>query len=193
MAPGPVMRFLLAHKLGRVLQTLAKLCAGLKKPDAQTVLRPGAITPFLRPLEFQKIRFLGGKLGTQIAEDFDAQLVGELWKVPLEELQRKYGAESGLWAWEIIRGIDRSEVTRKQEVKSMISSKNFKPPISTWEEAVSVFLLVVQREAPSDLLCCTAVTLAPNHISRAHFTTERSPRDQSRGLGKSSFVDPWST
>lgn len=139
--------------LSKTEQTLAKLCAGLNKPDAQTVLRPGAITAFLQPLEFQKIRFLGGKLGSQIAEDFGANLVGELWRVPLEEMQRKYGGEAGLWAWEILRGIDRGEVTQKQEVKSMISSKNFKPPIGSWEEAVRppcpLFALAWFEDAPS--------------------------------------------
>lgn len=124
------------------MKTLAKLCAGLNKPDAQTVLRPEAIANFLKPLEFQRIRFLGGKLGRDIAEQFDATLVGELWKVPLEELQRKFGAEAGLWAWEITRGIDRAEVAKKTDVKSMLSSKNFKPSISSWEEAVRQSLIV---------------------------------------------------
>lgn len=79
---------------------------------------------------------LGGKLGRDIAEAFDASLVGELWKVPLTELQSKFGAESGLWAHGILRGIDHGEVSRKTDVKSMLSSKNFKPPIASWEEAV---------------------------------------------------------
>jgi len=85
------------------------LCAGFHKPDAQTILRASAIAGFLRPLQFQKIRFLGGKLGTAIAEEYDAKTVGDLWTVSLDELQRKFGAESGLWAFEIIRGIDGGE------------------------------------------------------------------------------------
>jgi DNA polymerase eta len=45
----------------------------------QTILRDNAISSFLRPLKFQKIRFLGGKLGVTIAELYDAKTVGDLW------------------------------------------------------------------------------------------------------------------
>lgn len=45
----------------------------------QTVLRPSAVAGFLRPMQFQKIRFLGGKLGASIAAEYDAAIVGDLW------------------------------------------------------------------------------------------------------------------
>ncbi|KAK4701217.1 DNA polymerase eta, partial [Phenoliferia sp. Uapishka_3] len=135
---------------------LAKLCSAWKKPNAQTILRFTAVGSFLRPMGFQvflptdksiiapyqnlttvqKIRNLGGKLGNTIAEAYEAQTVGDLLTVSVQEFQRKMGEESGMWVWEIVRGLDFSEVEAKTQVKSMLSSKNFKPAISKFSEVV---------------------------------------------------------
>lgn len=126
---------------------LAKLCSSYKKPNAQTVLRPSCIKSFLRDLEVSKIRFLGGKLGKSLIElihhpqeekeeDRLTTRVGEVWKVELSVLQNKLGDETGMWVWEIVRGIDKTEVEPKTQVKSMMSSKNFRPSISSWEEGI---------------------------------------------------------
>ncbi|KAG8838551.1 DNA-directed DNA polymerase eta rad30 [Serendipita sp. 405] len=60
------------------LFTNFQLAASYKKPASQSVLRNSAIPSYLRPMPFQKIRFLGGKLGAVIAEEYDVQTVGEL-------------------------------------------------------------------------------------------------------------------
>lgn len=54
------------------------LLVALIRP-AQTILRNDAISSFLRPLKFTKIRSLGGKLGNAIAQEYDAATVGDLW------------------------------------------------------------------------------------------------------------------
>ncbi|POW16662.1 hypothetical protein PSTT_01109 [Puccinia striiformis] len=99
---------------------LAKLCSAYKKPDAQTILRAGAVRDFLRPFEISKIRFLGGKLG---------QSVSDLINDSPEKKAAGLGEDTGIWVWEIVRGVDRSEVEIKTQVKSMMSSKNFRPSI----------------------------------------------------------------
>ncbi|KAI0714431.1 DNA/RNA polymerase [Cerioporus squamosus] len=113
---------------------LAKLTASYKKPMNQTVLRNAAIPNYLRPMPFQKIRFLGGKLGKALAEEYDVSTVGDLLYVILmevdDEMQRKFGEES-IWVYEILRGIDRTEVKEKSVVnKSMLASKNLPHPIT---------------------------------------------------------------
>ncbi|KAK4047138.1 N-acetyltransferase eso1 [Microbotryomycetes sp. JL201] len=115
---------------------LAKLCSAWKKPNNQTVLRRAAIPAFLRPMPFQKIRNLGGKLGNQVSDVHKANTVGDLLDITLPEMQAKLGDESGTWLYEIIRGIDYTEVEAKTQVKSMISSKNFRPYITKYSEAV---------------------------------------------------------
>lgn len=129
----------------RLVQMLAKLCSAFKKPANQTILRNAAVLPFLRPLKFQKVRWLGGKLGIQLAEATGATTVGDLWTVPLETLQQSLGEGEGAWVWEIVRGVDHSEVEMKRETKSMLSSKNFRPSITSWGEAVRSCTLLSAR------------------------------------------------
>lgn len=44
----------------------------------QTVMRQAAIPAFLNPMEFTKIRFLGGKLGDAMAKEYEANTVGDM-------------------------------------------------------------------------------------------------------------------
>lgn len=50
----------------------------LTSRTAQTILRYSAVPAFLRPMPFQKIRNLGGKLGTAVKETYEANTVGDL-------------------------------------------------------------------------------------------------------------------
>ncbi|KAG8700469.1 DNA-directed DNA polymerase eta rad30 [Ceratobasidium sp. 394] len=87
---------------------LAKLSASYRKPMAQSVLRNVAIPGYLGPMPFQKIRFLGGKLGDAMATQFEATTVAELKEIDLEDMQKRFGEES-IWVWNVLRGIDYSE------------------------------------------------------------------------------------
>ncbi|CAE6384978.1 unnamed protein product [Rhizoctonia solani] len=113
---------------------LAKLSASYRKPMAQSVLRNAAIPGYLGPMPFQKIRFLGGKLGDAIATQFGATTVSELREIELEDMQRRCGEES-IWVWNVLRGIDYSEVKERTSLKSMMASKNVRPGITTTEQA----------------------------------------------------------
>ncbi|KAF5342111.1 hypothetical protein D9611_001599 [Ephemerocybe angulata] len=114
---------------------LAKLAASYRKPDGQSILRNAAIPNYLIPMPFQKIRFLGGKLGKAFAEQYDVSTVGDLLTISLDEMQSKFGEES-VWVYEILRGIDRSEVKDKGTTltKSMLASKNLPKPITKASE-----------------------------------------------------------
>ncbi|CAE6524158.1 unnamed protein product [Rhizoctonia solani] len=113
---------------------LAKLSASYRKPMAQSVLRNVAIPGYLGPMPFQKIRFLGGKLGDAMATQFGATTVSELREIELEDMQRRCGEES-IWVWNVLRGIDYSEVKERTALKSMMASKNVRPAITTAEQA----------------------------------------------------------
>jgi len=72
---------------------------------------------------------LGGKLGTALAKEYEVSTVAELLSISLDEMQHKFGEES-IWVYEVIRGIDRSEVKEKPVMtKSMAASKNLPKPI----------------------------------------------------------------
>ncbi|KDR78895.1 hypothetical protein GALMADRAFT_224148 [Galerina marginata CBS 339.88] len=113
---------------------LAKLTASYKKLNNQSILRNSAIPNYLKPMQFQKIRFLGGKLGDALAKEYDVSTVGDLL-TNLEEMQSKFGDDC-VWVYEVLRGIDRSEVKDKGSNlnKSMLASKNLPKPITKASE-----------------------------------------------------------
>ena len=114
---------------------LAKLGSAHKKPNQQTVVRNRAVQNFLSDFKFTKIRGLGGKLGEQIISAFNTDTVKDLLLVPVEQLKQKLGDDTGTWVYEIIRGIDCSEVNSRTQLKSMLSAKSFRPSINTPEQA----------------------------------------------------------
>lgn len=115
---------------------LSKLGSGHKKPNQQTVIRSRAVKQFLSGIKFTKIRYLGGKLGDQIAESFKTEAVKDLFDVPVEQLKSKLGDETGVWVYNTIRGVDTSEVNSRTEIKSMLSAKSFRPGINTFDQGI---------------------------------------------------------
>lgn len=117
---------------------LSKLGSGHKKPNQQTVVRSRAAQHFLSDLvaDFTRIRNLGGKLGDQVAQVFDTKEVKKLLLVPLEQLKSKLGDDTGIWVYNTIRGTDTSEVTARTQIKSMLSTKVFRPGINKFEQGV---------------------------------------------------------
>ena len=107
-----------------------ELCSAWKKPNNQTVLRQAAAPAFLRDMDFTDIRFLGGKLGSAIATEYGAKTVGDMLDVSLEEMQKRFGEES-IWVYNILRGIDHTEVKERVATKSMLASKNTNPHVKT--------------------------------------------------------------
>ncbi|KAJ7510393.1 hypothetical protein B0H11DRAFT_2168718 [Mycena galericulata] len=109
---------------------LAKLCASYRKPMDQTILRNAAIPNYIKPMAFQKIRFLGGKLGDSLASEYDVSTVADLLSISLDEMQTRFGEES-IWIYNVLRGVDHTEVKEKQALnKSMLASKNLPTPIT---------------------------------------------------------------
>lgn len=77
------------------------------------MLRECARPDFMRDVPFNKIRNMGGKLGTEVGADLDIVNSSELWSYSIEELQRKFGKSTGLYIYNICRGIDNEEGTNK--------------------------------------------------------------------------------
>ncbi|KAL4964288.1 DNA/RNA polymerase [Aspergillus stella-maris] len=108
---------------------LAKLAAGRNKPNGQTVVLPGAVSSFLSSSRVTKIRGLGRILGRHLVREFETDQVSSLLSVTLPRLQSVLGLEAGRWVYDVIRGIDRSEVVRRIHVQSMLSAKTFVPKL----------------------------------------------------------------
>ena len=123
---------------------MAKLGAGANKPNKQTIVRNRAIQHFLSTYKFTKIRNLGGKLGDQVVESFNTDLLSELLNVSIEQLKSKVGDDTGTWLHGLIRGEDSSEVTSRTQIKSMLSAKSFRPSINSFEQATKWLRIFVR-------------------------------------------------
>ncbi|KAI9759339.1 MAG: DNA-directed DNA polymerase eta rad30 [Chaenotheca gracillima] len=115
---------------------LSKLGSAYKKPNQQTIVRNRAVQQFLSGMKFTKIRNLGGKLGEQVVEKFGCDTIEELLKVSSDQLKLKLGDDTGSWVYQIIRGIDSSQVNPRTQIKSMLSAKAFRPFINQFEQAI---------------------------------------------------------
>ncbi|PWN40237.1 DNA/RNA polymerase [Ceraceosorus guamensis] len=115
-------------------KTLAKLCSSMHKPNMQTTMLPAAVPGFLQDLPFQKIRFLGGQLGSAMAEEWGNSTVGGLWHIGKDEMRARFGEESD-WVWNVLRGIDHAPIVDRISTKSMLAAKAVRPPIRKMEEA----------------------------------------------------------
>ncbi|KIY33133.1 DNA polymerase eta subunit [Cryptococcus gattii E566] len=111
-------------------ELMSNLCSAWRKPNNQTILRTAAVPAFLNGRDFTDIRSLGGKLGAAIAQEFDAKTVGDMLTVSLDAMQKKFGEES-IWVYNILRGIDHSEVTERVSTKSMLASKSIRPAVTS--------------------------------------------------------------
>ncbi|KAM3083725.1 DNA-directed DNA polymerase eta rad30 [Clarireedia jacksonii] len=114
---------------------LAKLGSAHKKPNQQTIVRNRAVQQFLSGFKFTKIRNLGGKMGEEVVKLFNTDMVKDLLPVSIEQMKQKLGEETGTWVYNVIRGIDHSEVNSRTQIKSMLSAKSFRPSINTPEQA----------------------------------------------------------
>ncbi|ORZ17659.1 hypothetical protein BCR42DRAFT_349957 [Absidia repens] len=115
-------------------KVLAKLGSSRNKPNKQTVIRQHIALQFMENIPFNKIRNLGGKFGQAVENEYKVENASDLWQYPLEELQEKFGASSGLWLYNIVRGIDHEEVILLKAPKSLMASKNIRPAISGQNE-----------------------------------------------------------
>ncbi|CAI9625293.1 unnamed protein product [Alternaria burnsii] len=78
-------------------KVVAKLGAGFKKPNRQTVIPAQATCNFLanQIVKLTKIRGLGGKLDQQVLDAFGFNRVDDILRITIENLEAKLGKESG--------------------------------------------------------------------------------------------------
>ncbi|KAI8343989.1 hypothetical protein BC941DRAFT_464229 [Chlamydoabsidia padenii] len=115
-------------------KVLAKLGSSRNKPNKQTVIRHHLALEFMKEVPFNKIRNLGGKFGHAVENEYNVQKASDLWQYHLNELQQKFGESSGLWLYNIVRGIDNEEVILLKAPKSLMASKTHRPPITKHQD-----------------------------------------------------------
>nr|XP_018913087.1 PREDICTED: DNA polymerase eta-like [Bemisia tabaci] len=104
---------------------IAKLAAGLHKPNRQTVLPMSGVPILFSNLPVKKVRNLGGKLGVAVVEQLGCQTMADLAPFALKELQNRFDEKTGTWLYNIARGIDHEQVAARLIPKSIGCSKRF--------------------------------------------------------------------
>lgn len=98
---------------------LAKIAAGLHKPDALFEIRSGNINDVLRDLPVTVLWGVGPKTGFRLERGLGVKTVGDLQQVPLETLQELLGPRHGEYLYQTCRGEDDSPVVTGWEPKSI--------------------------------------------------------------------------
>ncbi|XP_034481905.1 DNA polymerase eta [Drosophila innubila] len=104
---------------------LAKLAAGMNKPNKQTILPLAEIPALFDQLPVGKIKGLGGKFGETVCETLGVKFLGQVLKYSETELHRKLDEKNGTWLHNIARGIDLEAVTPRFYSKSIGCCKKF--------------------------------------------------------------------
>ncbi|KAM7298568.1 DNA polymerase eta, partial [Ixodes scapularis] len=106
-------------------RVLAKLVCGLHKPRQQTVLPHSAVPTLFATLPVHKLRNLGGKLGEDVREKLQVEVVADLLPFSQDYLCSVFGHRTGQWLYKLARGVDDEPVTCRKLPQSIGCGKNF--------------------------------------------------------------------
>jgi DNA polymerase-4 len=99
---------------------MAKVAAGLEKPNGLTVVRPSQLEPFLEELPTTELPGIGEKMGEHLRR-LGARTCGQLGRLPLSRLKARFGIVGEVLR-NMGRGIDRRPLTTHydyEEAKSV--------------------------------------------------------------------------
>ncbi|MBI5420534.1 MAG: DNA polymerase IV [Deltaproteobacteria bacterium] len=96
---------------------VAKIASDLHKPNGLTVVPRGKEKEFLEPLPVGKLWGVG-KVTQEALKELGVRTIGDLSRVPVEVLARKFG-QHGILLHQLSHGVDDREVAPEREQKSI--------------------------------------------------------------------------
>lgn len=128
-------------------KSIAKLACSLNKPNKQTIIPRESIPILLENTHINKIRNLGGKLGSAVVKRLKIETLGQLSSIPLSVLTKEFGEKTSKWLHDLSHGIDHEVVTTRSLPKSVGCSKNFLGRATlTSSEQIKRWLLCLAEE-----------------------------------------------
>jgi DNA polymerase IV (DinB-like DNA polymerase) len=91
---------------------IAKMASSVEKPDGMTVISPGEVESFLRPLDVTGLWGVGGKTKKGLA-DIHVETIGGLTGVGLPRLIEIFGKSKGRWLYNAAQGVDEEPVSER--------------------------------------------------------------------------------
>ena len=88
---------------------VSKIASDYKKPNGLTVIKPDHVTAFLKPLKIRTIPGIGNKIES-IFKDLNCQIIEDILKFDVFELNKKFGRKNGTYIYNAVRGINDNQV-----------------------------------------------------------------------------------
>lgn len=137
-------RFSLTCSVGvAVNKSIAKIASDINKPDGITIVEPESSKQFLAPLSVSKISGVGPKT-TKVLEKMGVKTIGELAKVPGEELVNIFG-KNGIWLWGIANALERVEVEGITGRKSISHEFTFQEDVDDPDIIQKTFMDLIDK------------------------------------------------
>jgi DNA polymerase IV (DinB-like DNA polymerase) len=106
---------------------VAKIASDIQKPDGLTVVREEEVEKFLAPLPVRKLLWVGRKTEAKL-KAIGVSTIGDLARLDPSLLTEMFGI-MGMQMHLMARGIDRSEVEQRTEVKSISHETTFEEDV----------------------------------------------------------------
>jgi DNA polymerase IV (DinB-like DNA polymerase) len=139
---------------------IAKIASDYQKPDGLTLVKDNEAEAFLAPLPVRKLLWVGRKTEAKLKE-MGINTIGDLASYDPATLTEKFGM-MGMQMHLMARGIDRSEVETRTEVKSISHETTFEEDTDDTEavlKALGALAADVSREVTEQKLFFKTVTV----------------------------------
>ena len=122
---------------------LAKIASELDKPDGFVIVKHGEEKEFLAEMPVERLWGVGEKTARRL-RDTGITTIGQLAEYPQIYLEKKMG-KFGRHLWELANGIDESDVTPWDEVKSISNEITFGKDIEDTDEMKATLLALSEK------------------------------------------------
>jgi DNA polymerase IV len=124
---------------------VAKIASDLEKPDGMTVVEPGTVEAFLRPLPIARLWGVGPRT-REVLESLGIRTVGELAAFDRRRLVARFGPHAE-HLQDLARGLDERDVVPDWEAKSYSHEETFARDLTDAEYLEAVLLDQAHRVA----------------------------------------------
>jgi DNA polymerase IV (DinB-like DNA polymerase) len=139
---------------------VAKIASDIQKPDGLTIVKEEEVERFLAPLPVRKLLWVGRKTEVKL-KTMGVSTIGDLARLDPSVLTETFGV-MGLQMHLMARGIDRSEVEQRTEVKSISHETTFEEDVGDPDivlRALDDLSEAVSREAADQSFFFKTVTI----------------------------------
>ena len=162
---------------------VAKIAAGINKPDGMLLVAEKDVQSFLNPLKIREIPGIGPKTAELFYKD-NIQTIKDLNKLSLEDLEEKLGKQ-GEKIYYKVRGVDEDPIIEYHEVKSIgeqvTFSQNTLSAITICDTMTGLSRDVFKRFEESGFSEFKNITIT---VRFADFETKTSSKSFKEGISK---------